>query len=56
MHLRAGYDWGAVTCPQIATGKSLFQGAPVEIDEGEPDIYWVNIECSARFWGRSGFR
>ncbi len=54
LHLRIGYDWGGVKCPQIATGKSLFQGAPFESETGNPDLYWTNLECSVRFFGQSG--
>lgn len=54
LHVRVGYDWGGIKCPQIATGKSLFQGIPFERDEGNPDFYWMNVGCAVRFGGHSG--
>ena len=53
-HLRMGAQWqeGRIKCPTIATGRSLFQGAPFEKEEGSPDLYWVNLECSIRWGGR----
>jgi hypothetical protein len=54
VHLRAGVEGGGMRCPVVATGKSLFQGAPFEREEGEPDLYWVNLECGVRFWGKTG--
>ena len=53
-HLRIGYRFNGFRCPVIATGKSLFQGAPFESEEGAPDLYWTNVECGARFWGKTG--
>ena len=56
-HLRFGAQWrgGKVKCPTIASGKSLFQGAPFESEDGNPDLSWVNVECSTRFWGKTGW-
>ncbi len=51
-HLRFGYQKGKWKCPTLATGKSIGQGAPYESEEGNPDISWVNIECSVRWGGK----
>ncbi len=53
-HVRVGYNINPAFRCNIATGKSLFQGAPFEREEGAPDIYWVNAECSGRFKGKHG--
>lgn len=53
IHLRAGVKYKALKC-QVATGKSVFQGAPFEGEDGEPDLYWTNIECGVRLIGRGG--
>lgn len=53
IHLRAGLELAGAHIA-IATGKSLFQGAPLEREEGEPDLYWTNFEAGARFWGKTG--
>lgn len=53
MHVRFGLQWKyKIRCPVIATGKSVFQGAPFEKEEGEPDLYWMNVECGKRFGGK----
>lgn len=53
LHVRAGFSWkdDKYRCPGIATGKSLFQGAPFEQEEGEPDLYWTTVTCAVRFGG-----
>lgn len=53
VHLRAGYRYGPFKV-NIASGKSLFQGAPFEKEEGAPDLYWTNIEVGARWGGYTG--
>lgn len=53
VHLRVGYRLSGFRCG-IATGKSLFQGAPFEREEGAPDLYWTNVECGYRFGGHTG--
>lgn len=54
MHLRAGYAINPAFRVQIATGKSLFQGAPFESEDGNPDLYWTNIEFAYRIGGKHG--
>lgn len=53
LHVRAGYRLSGFRL-NLATGKSLFQGAPFEREEMNPDLYWTNIEVSARFGGKTG--
>jgi len=53
VHLRAGVQYKVLRC-QVATGKSVFQGAPFEGEDGEPDLYWTNIECGVRLVGSGG--
>ena len=55
MHLRGGIRWkNGMRCPVIATGKSVFQGAPFEKEEHAPDLYWTNFECGIRLGGKTG--
>ena len=50
-HLRAGLCWDhKIRCPMIATGRSMFQGAPFESEDNAPDLYWSALECGKR-WG-----
>lgn len=50
LHFRGGMQFmdKRLRCG-LATGKSLFQGAPFEREEGNPDLYWTNVECGYRF-------
>jgi hypothetical protein len=54
VHLRIGLQGAgdAFRCPVIATGKSVFQGAPFESEDHAPDLYWTNVECGVRLFGR----
>lgn len=54
LHLRVGYQINPAFAVGISTGKSLFQGAPFEGEDGEPDLYWTNIDISARLFGKNG--
>lgn len=54
MHLRVGYQINPAFRIGLATGKSLFQGAPFEKEEGNPDLYWTDLEIGVRFWGKHG--
>lgn len=54
VHLRLGVKYRGFRCPVIASGKSLFQGAPFEREDHAPDLYWTNIECGVRIWGNEG--
>jgi len=54
LHLRVGYHFNPAFACGISTGKSLFQGAPFESEDGEPDLYWTNVDCSARLGGKTG--
>jgi len=54
VQLRIGIKHYGFRCPVIATGKSLFQGAPFEREDHAPDLYWTNIECGVRLWGNEG--
>jgi hypothetical protein len=52
-HLRVGLRWKhKVKCPVIATGRSMFQGAPFESEDGAPDLYWSQLECGKRWGGK----
>lgn len=53
IHLRGGVEGGGFYFG-LATGRSIFQGAPFESEENNPDIYWTNIELGVRFWGKTG--
>ena len=54
VHLRVGIKHHGFRCPVLATGKSAFQGAPFEREDHAPDLYWVNLECGVRLWGKDG--
>ncbi len=54
IHLRVGYKRNGIRCPVVATGKSLVSGAPFSNEDTSPDIYWTNVECGVRMWGRDG--
>lgn len=54
IHLRIGVKHYGFRCPVIATGKSAFQGAPFEREDGAPDLYWTNLECGVRVFGNEG--
>ncbi len=55
MTLRAGVVWGhQIRCPAISSGKSVFQGAPFESEDHAPDLYWVNVDCTVRLFGKTG--
>jgi len=51
--LRGGLQWGhKIKCPMIASGTSIFQGAPFESESNAPELYWFNFECSKRWGGQ----
>ncbi len=54
VHVRFGYQINPAFACGISSGKSLFQGAPFEREEHAPDLYWTNVDCSARLWGKRG--
>lgn len=53
LHLRLGIELAGFNCA-IASGKSVFQGAPFESEDNNPDIYWTNFECGVQVWGKTG--
>jgi hypothetical protein len=54
LHLRVGYQINPAFAVGLSTGKSLFQGAPFEKEEHNPDLYWTNVDVTARLWGKHG--
>ncbi len=51
LYVRVGLQWDhKIKCPMIASGTSIFQGAPFEKETGAPELYWTNFECNKR-WG-----
>ncbi len=54
IHLRVGYNINPAFHCGVVSGKSLFQGAPFEREEHAPDLYWTNVECGVRLWGKTG--
>ena len=52
-HFRLGWRWKhKIRCPVIATGRSMFQGAPFESEDDAPDLYWSHLECTKRWGGQ----
>lgn len=56
IHLRVGYRYNGFRCPVIATGNSYrsFASGKAFGGSGEPDLYWTNVECGVRFFGKTG--
>ena len=57
LHLRVGMEAEGFRCPVIATGESTYsfaRGKWIPGEHGPPDLYWTQLECGARFWGKTG--
>jgi len=54
IHLRVGVNINPAFYCGVSSGKSLFQGAPFESESNNPDLYWTNVGCGARLFGKTG--